>query len=137
LLALNVIFILQKRGEMMNERLKSLREHLNKSQDEFGKDLGLSRNYISLLENGQRNLSEQSIKVLCNEFSVNEEWLRTGTGEMFIEKSKDEEIAEMLADIQSAGEKSFKYRLIAALRKLNEKDWDSLEKLVDSMIENK
>ena len=56
---------------------------------------------------------------------------------MFIEKSKDEEIAEMLADIQSAGEKSFKYRLIAALRKLNEKDWDSLEKLVDSMIENK
>lgn len=122
---------------MMNERLKSLREHLNKSQDEFGKDLGLSRNYISLLENGQRNLSEQSIKVLCNEFSVNEEWLRTGTGEMFIEKSKDEEIAEMLADIQSAGEKSFKYRLIAALRKLNEKDWDSLEKLVDSMIENK
>lgn len=122
---------------MMNERLKSLRKHLNKSQDEFGKDLGLSRNYISLLENGQRNLSEQSIKVLCNEFSVNEEWLRTGTGEMFIEKSKDEEIAEMLADIQSAGEKSFKYRLIAALRKLNEKDWDSLEKLVDSMIENK
>lgn len=121
----------------MNERLKSLREHLNKSQDEFGKDLGLSRNYISLLENGQRNLSEQSIKVLCNEFSVNEEWLRTGTGEMFIEKSKDEEIAEMLADIQSAGEKSFKYRLIAALRKLDEKDWDSLEKLVDSMIENK
>jgi transcriptional regulator with XRE-family HTH domain len=137
LLALNVIFILQKRGEMMNERLKSLREHLNKSQDEFGKDLGLSRNYISLLENGQRNLSEQSIKVLCNEFSVNEEWLRTGTGEMFIEKSKDEEIAEMLADIQSAGEKSFKYRLIAALRKLDEKDWDSLEKLVDSMVQDK
>ena len=44
----------------MKERIKFLREKLGKSQEEFGKELGLSRNYISLIENGQRNLSDQS-----------------------------------------------------------------------------
>ena len=48
----------------MKTRIKEIRESLKKSQEQFAKDLGLSRNYISLVENGQRNLSEQSIKVL-------------------------------------------------------------------------
>ncbi|MFR4336942.1 MAG: helix-turn-helix domain-containing protein [Lachnospira pectinoschiza] len=49
------------------------------SQDVFAEKLGLTKNYISLVENGNRNLSEQSIKVLCSILNVNEEWLRTET----------------------------------------------------------
>lgn len=117
----------------MNERIKALRESLKKSQEEFGKDLGLTRNYISLVENGNRNLSGQTIKLLCSMFNVNEDWLLTGNGNMFIEKSKDEQIAELLGEIQKSGENNFKHRLVSALAKLNESDWDSLEKLIDLM----
>lgn len=119
----------------MNERIKALRKELKMSQDVFAEKLGLTKNYISLVENGNRNLSEQSIKVLCSILNVNEEWLRTGKGEMFIEKSKDEQIAEMLADIQTGGEDTFKHRLISALSKLNKEDWESLEKLIDLINE--
>lgn len=117
----------------MNQRIKELREALGLSQEEFGKSLGLSRNYISLIENEQRNMSSQSIKVMCSMYNVNEEWLRTGKGEMFVQKSKDEQIAEMLGEIQKCGESNFKHRLVSALSKLNESDWESLEKLIDLM----
>ena len=51
---------------------------------------------------------------------------------MFV-KSKDEQISEMLGEIQRNGKDSFKRRLVSALAKLNESDWEVLEKLVDSI----
>ena len=91
----------------MNKRIRELRETLKKSQDEFAKELELSRNYISLVENGQRNLSSQSIKLLCSIHNVNEEWLRTGNGEMFIPVSKSDLIADMMSDVLKCDEDSF------------------------------
>lgn len=67
----------------MNERIKALRKKLKMSQDIFAEKLGLTKNYISLIENGNRSLSRQSIKVLCSMFNVNEDWLQNGTGNMF------------------------------------------------------
>ena len=112
----------------MKDRIKALRERLGKSQDEFGKDLGLTRNYISLIENGQRNLSDQSIKVLCSLYDVNEKWLRTGNGEMFIPKTN-----EMLIDVLKCEDSDFKKRLITALSKLDDTGWNALEKFIDSI----
>lgn len=121
----------------MKDRIKALRERLEKSQDEFGKDIGLTRNYISLIENGQRNLSDQSIKVLCSLYNVNEEWLRTGNGEMFVPKTKDEQISKMLADVLKCEDSDFKKRLIVALSKMDNAGWDSLEKFIDSIANQK
>lgn len=121
----------------MNNRIKEIRSHFNLTQQEFADKIKVKRNTVATYEMGRSVPSDSAIALICKEFSVNEYWLRTGDGEPFVKKTKDEEIAEMLADIQSAGEKSFKYRLIAALRKLDEKDWDSLEKLVDSMVQDK
>lgn len=121
----------------LKDRIKALRERLEKSQDEFGKDIGLTRNYISLIENGQRNLSDQSIKVLCSLYNVNEEWLRTGNGEMFVPKTKDEQISKMLADVLKCEDSDFKKRLIVALSKMDNAGWDSLEKFIDSIANQK
>lgn len=117
----------------MNERIKNLRKSLNKTQEEFSKQIGLSRNFIAQVEIGTKTPSDRTISDICREFNVNEEWLRNGTGEMLIQKSKDEEIGEMLGEIQRSGEDSFKHRLVAALAKLDESEWDVLEKLVDSI----
>lgn len=119
----------------MNERIKSLRKSLSMTQEEFSKRIGLSRNFIAQVEIGTKTPSGRTISDICREFNVNEEWLRTGNGEMFIEKSKDEQIAEMLRNIQRSGEDNFKHRLVSALAKLNESDWESLEKLIDLINE--
>lgn len=119
----------------MNERIRELREFLGKSQEDFAQSLELSRNYISLVENGQRNMSSHTIKVLCTLYDVNENWLRTGEGMMFVEKTEDEEISEMLADIQLSGSSSFKHRLAVALARLDDDGWKWLEEFVNSIAQ--
>ena len=88
----------------MDERIKQLRKSLGMSQETFAKEIGLTKNFISLVETGQRNLSTQSIKLICQLFNVDVEWLETGKGEMFIQKTESEKIAEFLADVLKAGE---------------------------------
>lgn len=119
----------------MNERIRELREFFGKSQENFAQSLELSRNYISLVENGQRNMSSHTIKVLCTLYDVNENWLRTGEGMMFVEKTEDEEISEMLADIQLSGSGSFKHRLAVALARLDDDGWKWLEEFVNSIAQ--
>lgn len=75
----------RKGGLKLNERLKAMRKHLNLKQDEMGAKVNLSRSHISSLENGTRELTDRIISDVCREFNVNEHWLRTGEGEMFIQ----------------------------------------------------
>ena len=74
----------------MDERIKILRKKLGLTLDKFGERLGVTKTTISRLENGVNNVTEQMLKSICREFNVNEEWLRNGTGEMFI-NTEDED----------------------------------------------
>lgn len=73
----------------MNERIKELRKVLNLTMEKFGERVGVTRSAMSNIENGNRNLTEQMLRSICREFSVNEEWLRTGEGEMFVISRND------------------------------------------------
>lgn len=78
------LFYQAKRGEVMNERIKQLRKEINISQEEFGKRIGIGKTSVSKIETGENSPSEQTIMLMCREFNVNEEWLRNGKGDMFI-----------------------------------------------------
>ena len=69
----------------MNTRLKLLRKYLKKTQKEFGDICGKSRDAITSYEIGRVIPDDAFIKLVCIKFNVNEEWLRTGQGDMFIE----------------------------------------------------
>ena len=71
----------------MNERIKELRKELSLTLEQFGKRIGVTKVAISNIEKGKRNVTEQMFKSVCREFNVNEEWLRNGSGDMFIEKN--------------------------------------------------
>lgn len=64
----------------MNERLKELRKSLKLSMEKFGERIGVTKSSISMLESGKNEPSKQTIKLICTEFNVNEEWLVTGKG---------------------------------------------------------
>lgn len=70
----------------MNQRLKELRQTLGLSQAKFAQAISISNGYIAGIELGNRNLNDRLIKLIVTEFNVNEEWLRTGEGAMFIEQ---------------------------------------------------
>lgn len=122
----------------MKSRIKEIRKTNPdwKTQDDFAEFLGISKSNLSSYEAGRRTPSDAVIKLMCEKCDVNEEWLRTGNGEMFIEKTKDEQISEAFGDIENLGEDNFKHRLISAILKLDEDGWKTLEELVDA-ISNK
>lgn len=69
----------------MKDRIKKIRKALGLSGEKFGENIGLKRSSISQLETGTNNPTDQVIKSICLAYNVNEDWLRTGNGEMFIE----------------------------------------------------
>lgn len=71
----------------MNTRIRKLRRTLDLTQQVFAERIGMKQNSIALIESGKRNISDQALLSICREFGVNEEWLRNGTGEMFLPNS--------------------------------------------------
>ena len=70
----------------MNQRLKEVRQALNMSQAKFAKALSMSNGYVAQIELGNTKVNDRIIKLLHFVLNVNEEWLRTGKGEMSEEK---------------------------------------------------
>lgn len=116
----------------MNTRLKELRKALKLTQQELADRIGVSRNFITQIEMGVKVPSARTVADICREFSVNESWLREGSGEMFLPQRKDDMIAKMLSSVLS-DEDSFKYRLASALSKLDEEGWKKIEEFVDEL----
>ncbi|MDE6566917.1 MAG: helix-turn-helix domain-containing protein [Lachnospiraceae bacterium] len=70
----------------MNERIKQLRRSLDLTQKAFAERIGSKQNTVATYELGRNIPSDPIIHSICREFHVHEEWLRYGTGEMFVEK---------------------------------------------------
>lgn len=117
----------------MGERVKELRTVLGLSGEKFGEKIGVKRSAISDIERGRNNLSEQNILAICREFNVNEDWLRTGSGEMFKDMTLDEEIISFIGEVQWDASNTFKKRFISAIAKLNDEEWKVLEKIIVDM----
>ena len=71
-------------------KVKEIRKTLNLTMEKFGEKLGVGKTAISKIEKNERNLTEQMTKAICREYNVNEEWLKNGCGEMFIQTPNDE-----------------------------------------------
>lgn len=120
----------------MNERLKLLRRELQLNQTEFGNRLGLKQSAVANYENGTRQPLDTVITSICREFGVNEEWLRTGEGEMFVPRTKNQVITDFMADLVMEDD-SFKKRIIEALAQLDATDWEELERIALKVLERK
>lgn len=78
----------------MNERLKLLRKALKLNQLEFAEKIQIGRSTLAGYENGLTNITDRSIRDICRVFYVNEDWLRTGEGNMFrARNTTNEELA--------------------------------------------
>lgn len=121
----------------INDRIRLLRKTLALSGEKFGEKIGLKKVAISQIETGKSMPTEQTILSLCREFNVSEDWLRNGEGDMFILMTRDEEIATFIGGIQADVDDTFKKRLISVLAKLDENEWDLLEKIAEDIVKAK
>lgn len=113
----------------MNDRLKQVRIAAGKTQTEFAEAIGLTKNFICLLENGKREPSDRTIRDICHIFKVDEVWLRTGVGEMSRRESREEAVAAVLGAAIS-GNSTARDRLIRALARLPDDAFPLIEKFI-------
>lgn len=115
------------------ERIKEVRKVKNMRQCDFGEKLGVKETTVTSWETGKRNPSEAVILAICKEFSINEDWLRTGQGEMLQPVTRSEIIARFAGELMKEEEDSFRRRLFELLAQLDEQEWETLERLAEKL----
>jgi len=118
----------------MHTRIKDVRTSLKMNQSEFGKKIGLSRDTIANIEGNRIEIKDSFIRLICMEYNVNEDWLRTGKGEMFLDMSLEEEIAKLTIDLLKEEDDSFKSRLISVLSRMTPEEWKWLEEKAREVV---
>ena len=127
----------------MKDRVKQVRKEAKLSQESFGAELNLTATYVYMIESGKRNLSDRTIKDICRVFHINENWLRTGEGDMYAPATREIEIAEITASLLRMNADSERYKFITSLNdvliKMNEEQMkellDSLKKIYSDVFE--
>lgn len=116
----------------MNERIKELRKSLNMTLEQFGTSVGVTRSAVGRIEKGERNVTDQMFKSICREFNVNEEWLRTGEGEMFVKLNRGALAARIVGNALTSDDEFVKNTFIA-LGELSPDEWKLIKKIVDKI----
>lgn len=125
----------------MNEttgRVREIFEKSGKSQSDLARSLNVTPAYIwKLLNKDDAVPSERLIDDICEKYHVRKEWLLHGIGDPDEPLSRKEEIAQLTADLFKGQKNSFKERLILALSRLDESEWELLEKIAEEVAKEK
>lgn len=116
------------------ERLRKLRRALDLTQQEFADRIGVKRNTVATYEIGRSVPVDAVFSLICREFSVNETWLRTGEGEMFVELPENEVLAAQIQAFLQGGSDSFRERLVSLLLRLPPEHWKVLERYALELV---
>lgn len=112
------------------ERIKKVRNSFDLTLEKFGEKLGVGKTAISKLEKDERNLTDQMAKSICREFNINEEWLRTESGDMKI--SVEDEAATAVANLVKKDNPL--YETIKGIMVAYQKLDDDSRKVIDQFI---
>lgn len=126
-----------------SDRLKILRKELHLKQGDFANKISTTQGHISDIENGRKNLSERTIKLICLENwegkTVNEEWLRTGEGEIFEVLTGQEKVmkyaGQLLSDTDSVVAEAIK-SFIVTYEQLDDDNKNMLNNTILKFIDN-
>lgn len=118
----------------MNDRIKEIRKKENLSQHKFADRLGISRGNIAAYEVGKNAPSDAVISLICREFNVNEEWLRTGNGEMYFPSIEDDRYASNVGKLQRADDETI-IRWVNAIAETNPEILKQIEEFMKKVLD--
>lgn len=117
----------------MNTRIQQIRKTAKMTQDEFADKIGLSKNFVWMIEKGERTPSERTIKDICREFKVNYDWIVNGTGDMFQDDDSD---AQAIVDSVMTGDNDFAKKTLVKFARLSEERWRHLQEILEEIEKN-
>jgi transcriptional regulator with XRE-family HTH domain len=105
------------------------------SQTAFGEKLGVGIGVIKNIEYANVDPKEPFLTLMCDMLNVNKNWLIHGTGEMFLERDTEDEIADFLTQLMCDDDESIRKRFVLALSKFDGDDWKTVEKFIDAFTQ--
>ena len=119
----------------LSDRIRLLISELGLKKTAFAERLHVSQAFVSQLCSGASQPSDRTIADICREFNVSECWLRTGEGEMFQPKSRNQQIFEFAATVAEAPPDDFRAQLLAVLCRLSADQWAVLADVARQYLE--
>lgn len=113
----------------IGERIKEARKAKGMTQAELARLVNLKRNTIGNYEIDNIEPSDRSIIDICRVLNLNETWLRTGEGEMFLDLPPDKELDEIFAQIRVSDDTTIK-AIIRAYWRLSDGDKAVIRKVI-------
>ncbi|HBD64173.1 MAG TPA: XRE family transcriptional regulator [Clostridiales bacterium] len=113
----------------MNNRIFEIRKHFKLSQEKFATAIGMTGAGISKIESGDRGITEQTIKSICREFDINEEWLRSGEGEMFNSYATEDKFGKAM-DLIFKDADPFIRNMIIEMASLPQEEKETMKKAI-------
>lgn len=120
----------------MDERIKAIRKALGLTQQEFADRLGIQRSTIAQYETGRNNPIDAVVSLICREYNVDEIWLRTGEGEMFRPRTREDDIAAFFGQVLGGRCTDFQRRMVSVLSRLSAAEWELLEAKIKELAED-
>lgn len=123
----------------MNERIRLLRKELGLNQSDFGNKIGVKQGTVAGYESGARTPLDAVVSSICREFDVNEEWLRTGEGEMFEQMTEQQKLLKytgMLLKGKDSAIVNAIQSFIVTYEQLDDTSKATLEKIAQQFIDN-
>ena len=112
--------------ETIGTRIKGIRKGAGLTLEKFGSKIGITAASLSTIENGKSNPSAQTVLMICREFNVNEDWLRGGKGEPFMQLSREETIAEYVGRINGGHITDIDESIIKFMAETPVEEWENL-----------
>lgn len=119
----------------MKDRISIIVSQSGLTKTAFAKQINVSQGFVSQLCSGDAKPSDRTIADICREFHINENWLRTGDGEMQTPVCRDTAIGDFMGKVMNGEDEDFRRRLVAVLSKLDTAEWELLEKMALKLAE--
>lgn len=118
--------------ESINNRIAWCVKDSGLTKTDFAARINISQSFISRLVSGEKLPSDRTIADICREFNISEVWLRTGEGELHMERDKDEEFLEIMEKINISDDDLIK-RIIKAYWFLDDDEKAAVKKMIDNL----
>lgn len=121
--------------ETMADRISMIIRDREKTKTAFAERINVSQAFVSQMCSGVKIPSDRTIADICREFNVNEDWLRTGRGDPYIQLSRDEELAQFFGEMMKGEDPDFRRRLLSVMSRLTTDEWALLERMAWKLVD--
>ena len=123
--------------ETINERIDNLIRESGRKQTEVARCIGIADASLSQIRKAKTNPSKQTIKSICREFGVSEEWLTTGEGRKDAPIERAQEIARIINQALTREPEEDRQKLIHAIQGMDDAHIVLLAQILDDLYGNK